>query len=110
MMHWFKGLKRIERLCLLILFTVVIVWAGVFLRNMLVGTKEVEARLGTEQAGAAMQSGQDAVGTVGRNQAKESATDARVQEIEDEVDAANDAAGADAAGRNGLCQQFGLCD
>jgi len=81
-----------------------------FLWDLFTGTAKIEAKLGTEQADAAIESGQDAVNTVGENQSEERQIDESVEETQEAVDDAADAAGADAAGRNGLCVQFNICD
>jgi hypothetical protein len=71
---------------------------------------KVEAQLGKEQIGAAIGSGQDAVDTLGQQRASDTAIDRKVNDAKQAIDAATDAASADAAGRDGLCGISGsLC-
>lgn len=109
-MAWLRGLPLAAQVGMAVATLVALIWAGVFIQDLLIGSAKVEARLGTEQADAAIQSGQDAVDTLGENQARSDATDDKVKGIQDDVENADDAAGADAAGRDGLCQSFGLCE
>jgi type II secretory pathway component PulM len=66
-------------------------------------TAKTETRLATGQAGAALNSGADAVGAVGNRQAADAAGDQTVMETKDAIDNATDAGGVTDAGRSGLC-------
>ena len=77
-------------------------------RSLFIGDANVRADLGNEQAGAAIESGSDAVETVGGNEGAADETRDKVTGVQEDVDQASDAAGADAAGRNGLCEQFNI--
>ncbi len=68
---------------------------------------KTEARLARSQAGAAVQSGADAVATVGQRAAEDAASGRVVEETKDEINEATDAAGVTDAGRNGLCRLDG---
>lgn len=65
---------------------------------------EVEARLNRNQGEAAVRSGADAVGTLGRAGAREDAIDQEVSNAQNRVRNAPDAGSADAAARDGLCR------
>jgi hypothetical protein len=67
------------------------------------GRAKVEAKLNGSLAGSAKDSGRDAVETVGSAGASEDAIDERVSDVQEKVRSAPDAAGADRAGRDGLC-------
>jgi 2-iminoacetate synthase ThiH len=63
-----------------------------------------EARINKGQAGAAIDSGVDAVGTVSNGHAAAAAEQQSAKETSDEIRNAIDARGVTAAGRNGLCR------
>lgn len=107
-MNWFKGLSMLWKAITAVLVVIAAIWAFMFIRDLFVGSKGVEAKLGTNQAGAAIESGTDAVETVGNQQGNEAQIEDDVGDIQDAVDEANDSAGADAAGRDGLCVKFGV--
>ena len=107
-MIWFNGLSTLWKAITAVLVAIAAIWVLTFVYDLVVGSKDVEAKLGTNQAGAAIESGTDAVETVGNQQGNEAQIEDDVEDIQDAVDEANDSAGADAAGRNGLCQQFGV--
>lgn len=77
--------------------------AGVWLYNTWTAKPKAEAKLGKNQTGAAIESGSDAVNTVGARGKAETDLDRKVNDANDKVGRATDAAGADAAGRDGLC-------
>lgn len=108
MIHWFKGFTRLGKIIIACAVAVALVAAFFGVRSIMRGDAPVRARLATEQADAALESGRDAVETVGANNEAENETDEKVEGIEHEVDQAIDGDGADRAGRNGLCQQFNL--
>lgn len=91
--------KLAGRGLMLILWGVGVIAAAIFVYSIyssLVGGKRaaVEAKLNTEVAGAAMDSGRDAVGTVGEQQTVETTIDRTTRGNADEIRAA---AGADDA-------------
>lgn len=106
---WLKGLSRLGQAIVALIALGLAIWAFFFVRGLFVGDLETKARLGTEQAGAAMESGKDAVNTVGEAQRRDEATDRKVEGTQNEVDNATDGVGADRAGRDGLCLNFGIC-
>lgn len=65
---------------------------------------KVEAKLGRNTTEAALQSGKDAVATVGARSAAESDLDKEVGNARQNIENAPDGAAADAAGRAGLCR------
>jgi hypothetical protein len=90
----------------------VIFWAAaatLLITVLMVGKCSYDQRARTEvnlakgQAGAAVASGTDAVGTVGNRMAADAAGDTTVMETKDAIDNATDAGGVTAAGRSGLC-------
>lgn len=85
------------------------IWAFLFVRDLLTGSARTEAKLGTGQADAAIQSGQDAAGSVGQQSETEAARERSVAEMQKDVNNAKDAAGAHAAGADWLCDDFGIC-
>lgn len=107
-MNWFKALPTLWKAITAVLAVIAAIWALAFVYGLLFGSKDVEGKLGTNQAGAAIESGTDAVETVGNQQGNESQIKGDVEETQNAVDEANDSAGADAAGRDGLCQHFGV--
>lgn len=66
-------------------------------------TAKTTADLAKGQAGAAVQSGGDAVETLGNRMAADVAGQDTVKETEDAIANATDAAGVSDAGRSGLC-------
>ena len=93
---------------LVVLVAIALIWAFTFVRGLIVGSAEVEAELATNQADAAIESGQDAVETVGQNNEQAENTEDKVEGIQNDVNQAPDSDSADRAGRNGLCVQFGI--
>lgn len=106
--QYLKGLTRIGKMAVGVFFAVFLLAAFFSVRSMFRGDSPTRARLAVEQAAAALESGRDAVETVGANNSAENQIDQKVKEIEHEIDQAIDGDGADRAGRNGLCQQFNL--
>lgn len=82
--------KWLTRPVLWLIGAVLIVLAAWWLIATLTGGKraKVEARLNGNVAGAALESGRDAVGTLGKQQAAESATDATTRANAAEIAAA----------------------
>ena len=65
---------------------------------------KVEAKLNRNVAGAAVESGRDAVNVTGNAATRENASDRKVQDDHAKIDAAPDAGSADAAGADSLCR------
>lgn len=104
-----RTVTPLGRAALGIALLLALVIAGLFIRNLLTGSAKVEAMLGTEQAGAAIQSGQDAASTIGQQSETEAARERSVSELQKEVDDAKTADDAHAAGADWLCLNFGVC-
>lgn len=64
---------------------------------------KTELKLSKGQAGAAVASGADAVGTLGNRMQADAIGDNTVMETNNAIDHATDAGGVTAAGRSGLC-------
>ena len=107
-MRWFNGLSTLWKAITAALVAIAAIWAFILIRDLFVGSADVEAKLGANQADAAIGSGKDAVETVGNQQGNEAQIEDDVEDIQNAVDQANDSAGADAAGRDGLCVKFNL--
>lgn len=86
-----------------ILLMLAIWWAV----HALTARPKAEARLGRNTTGAAIESGKDAVRTVGARGAAESDLDKEVGNATRNIENAPDGAAADAAGRDGLCRIAG---
>ena len=85
----------------LILFAAVLIWWTDALTR---GKRaEAEARVTGNRAEAAAASASDAVNRVGAQASEEADSEGKVKDAQRNVDRAPDAAGADAAGRSGLC-------
>lgn len=69
----------------------------------------VEARIGTNQADAALQSGQDAARTIGEQANTEAERERSVTAMQKDVDDAQTVSDAHAAGAGWLCLDFGIC-
>lgn len=108
-MQWIKGLSKLGKAIAALIVLALAIWAFFFVRGLFVGDLATKAKLGTEQAGAALESGKDAVNTVGDAQRRDEATDNKVEGTQNDVNRATDGAGADRAGRDGLCVNFGIC-
>jgi hypothetical protein len=108
-MQWITGLSRLGKTIAALIVLALAIWAFFFVRGLFVGDLATKAKLGTEQAGAALESGKDAVNTVGDAQRRDEATDKKVEGTQNDVNRATDGAGADRAGRDGLCLNFGIC-
>lgn len=72
-------------------------------------TAATRAKLEAKQSGAAIESGKDAVQTVGNRAAAEANGAAQVQETRDAINNATDVPGITDAGRNGLCKTRRTC-
>ncbi|WP_066526734.1 hypothetical protein [Erythrobacter sp. CCH5-A1] len=108
-MQWITGLSKLGKAIAALIVLALAIWAFFFVRGLFVGDLATKAKLGTEQAGAALESGKDAVNTVGDAQRRDEATDKKVEGTQNDVNRATDGAGADRAGRDGLCLNFGIC-
>ena len=84
-------------------------WAVWFVYDLLTASDKVKGRLGANQTDAAVESGSDAVETVGGQGASEDEIDDKVEGIGNDIDKADDPDGVDAAARDGLCFDFGIC-
>lgn len=100
-MDWIE--KNLAKAMTIAVFLLVIAAVLVLHQCAAERTAKTETRLATGQAGAALNSGADAVGVVGNRQAADAAGDRTVMETKDEIDNATDAAGVTDAGRSGLC-------
>lgn len=109
MLSAFKGLSLIWRIIVTVLVVVALIWAGAFVRSLIIGDNAVKARLGTEQTDAALNSGRDAVNTAGNVANSADELDKQAGETKSEVDKAEDTHGAHSAGSSGLCDDFGIC-
>lgn len=109
MMQWFKGLSLTWKIigCAVALLLVIIAFN--FVDDLLTGSDETKARLGTEQAGAAIESGKDAVGTVGDQAETEAERERKVSDLKKDVDDAETVDDAHTAGTGWLCVNFGIC-
>lgn len=87
-----------------------LIWAFVFVRDLITGTAKTEAKLATGQADAALRSGQDTATTVGQQAETEAARERSVADMQKDVNDADDAAAAHDAGAGWLCDNFGICD
>jgi hypothetical protein len=65
---------------------------------------KAEAKLGKNQTNAAINSGHDAVETIGNRQAADEADRQAVEETKDDIKNQTDAGGVTDAGRRGLCR------
>lgn len=95
------GLSKPIVYLLVALAAVLALW---WLYSAITANPKAEARLGRNQAEAALESGTDAVNTVGQAGDRESNLDKGTEDAGRKIDAAPDAAGADAAGSERLCQ------
>jgi len=107
---FFRGLTALRKVVLVAVLVLATVWAFLFVRDLFTGTARTEAKLSTGQAGAALQSGKDAATTVGQQAETEAARERSVAEMQKDVNDAEDASGAHAAGAGWLCDNFGICD
>jgi nitrogen fixation protein FixH len=107
---FWRALPLAGRIASALALLAALVWAGLFVRGLFVGTAEIEADLATGQADAAIDSGKDAVGTVAGQSEKEAGRERAVDEMKGKVDEADNAGDAHAAGAGWLCEQFGVCD
>ena len=80
-----------------------------FIDDLLFGASEKKAEIRENQAEAAIDSGSDAVETIGNVNAGEDKTDKDVKDIQDEVNNANNVGDAHNAGASGLCDKFSIC-
>lgn len=108
-MQWINGFSRLGKAIVALIAFGLAIWAFIFVSGLFVGDLATKAKLGTEQADAAIESGRDAVNTVGAAQRRDNATDKKVEGTRNEVNRATDGVGADRAGRDSLCVNFGIC-
>jgi hypothetical protein len=66
-------------------------------------TEQVQAKLDGAVAGAAVSNATDAISVVQARASSEISIDGKVTDAQSAINAATDASGADAAGRDGLC-------
>ncbi|QDP54397.1 MAG: hypothetical protein Unbinned4120contig1000_49 [Prokaryotic dsDNA virus sp.] len=108
--NYFKSLTTFGKIVFGVFILIFVILAFMFVRDLFVGSKDVEAKLGTEQAGAAIESGSEAVTTLGENQREEDDINDEVSEGQSQVNEAKDATGAQNAFRDALCRNNGVCD
>jgi hypothetical protein len=106
---WFRALSRLRQLLLIALLVVALLWAFLFVRDLFTGTARTEAKLATGQADGALQSGKDAATTVGQQAETEAARERSVADMQKDVNDADNASDAHAAGAGWLCNDFGIC-
>jgi hypothetical protein len=109
MMAFIRSLTPLGKGIMALALLIVVVLAFMFVRNLMTGTARTEARLGTEQADAAVESGRDATQSVGGQSETEAERERSVGELRKDVDDAKDADDAHAAGAGWLCNNFGIC-
>ena len=108
-MSFLRSLTPLGKALLAIVLALALLAAFLFVRDLLTGTARTEAKLGTEQADAAIKSGQDTAQTVGNQSETEAERERSVAEMQKDVDNAEDTSGAHAAGAGWLCDDFGIC-
>lgn len=108
-MRFLNALSPLRKLLLGVVLLIALIWAFLFVRDLLTGTARTEAKLATGQAGAAIQSGQDAATTVGQQAETEAERERSVAEMQKDVNDAEDASGAHDAGADWLCLNFSVC-
>jgi len=106
---FFRGLSALRQAVLIAVLLLAAVWAFLFVRDLFTGTARTEAKLAAGQADGALQSGKDAATTVGQQAETEAARERSVAEMQKDVNDAEDASGAHAAGAGWLCNDFGIC-
>jgi type II secretory pathway component PulK len=98
------------KLTVITALTLATILALLFIKDALTNSARTEARLSTNQADAALKSGQDAAVTVGTQAAREDtrtrATNAATKEVSD----AQDTAAAHDAGARWLCDDHNICN
>ncbi len=104
-----RSLSPILRIVLGLVLLIALIWGFLFVRDLFTGSAKVEAKIGTEQAGAAIASGQDATSTVGQQSETEAARGRSVADMKEDVDNAETGSDAHAAGAGWLCLDFGIC-
>lgn len=99
---WLRGLSLAWKLVVLL----GLILLAMLAMNLLFGgnAEKVKADLGARQTGAALESGSDAVDTVGANAIAAQSRGEIVKGTNDAIDAAKNGADADAAARRGLCE------
>lgn len=108
-MTWFKGLKAIWKIVVVVLAALFLFLAYNFVDDFFSKDDEVRAELSENQTEAAVESGKDAVNTVTNQYTREVERTETVRVIQNEVNNAKDFSSAHAAGANGLCNNFGIC-
>ncbi len=104
-----RALSPLMKLIFALALALALIVAFLFVRDLFTGAARTEAKLGTAQADGAIQSGQDAAGTVGGQAETEAARERSVADMQKEVNDAEDDSGAHAAGAGWLCNDFGIC-
>ncbi len=105
----FRALSTLRKIVVALVIAGLLLWAYFFVRDLFTGAARTEARLGTGQADAALQSGKDAATTVGQQAETEAARERSVAEMQKDVNDADNASDAHAAGAGWLCNDFGIC-
>lgn len=108
-MTWFKGLKAVWKVVVVILAALFIFLAYNFVDDLFSKGDETSAELSENQAEAAVESGRDAVNTVTNQYTREVERTETVRVIQNEVNNAQDFHSAHTAGASGLCVNFGIC-
>jgi len=109
MLTWIKGLAVAQRIALAVIAALIIIGAVWFVYDLFTASDKVKARIGANQTEAAVISGADAVNTTGDQSKTEAARTTKTEDMKNEVNKAEDAAGAHTAGANFLCDNFGIC-
>lgn len=109
-MGWLKSLTLAGKLITFAVAVALLVAAFFAVRALFIGGLETEVKLGRNTTEAALESGRDAVGTVGAQGAAEDAVDTITEENENAIRNAEGAdasvaPAADAAGRASLCKR-----
>lgn len=104
-----RSLTPLGKMILVGALLLALLLAFLFVRDLLTGSARTEAKLATGQADAALQSGQDAATTVGQQAETEAARERSVADMQKDVNNADNASDAHAAGAGWLCNDFGIC-
>lgn len=108
-MTWLKSLSWTWKLAILAITLILVVVAYNFVDDLFSKEAETRAELSENQSEAAIESGRDAVNTVGDQQTVEIIRERTIREIQNEVNSSNDVGTAHSVGSNGLCINFGIC-
>jgi hypothetical protein len=109
MIEFLKGLTVARRVMLALAALLIMTLAFNFINGLLSRNAITKAKIGENQSEAAIQSGSDAVDTIGRQSASERAGERNIKDLQNDLNKTDNIDQSHSVGVGRLCADQGIC-